>query len=133
MEREGRYWWDWFFRTRLGFRHVVVIQWCEWTQRWLMVDWRQSRTDFTIFFDFEIEQFLRQMHAIHGTVVEITPPALDYEEGGLITYCSNIISRFMGLGNTIILTPYGLYRRLIAAGGEVVYSWRDEDVQIEKP
>ena len=97
-----------------------------------MVDWRQSRTDFTIFFDFEIEAFLSQMHAIHGTVVELTPPTQEYEEGGMITYCSNIISRFMGLGNAIILTPYGLYRRILAAGGEVVYSWRDEDVQIEQ-
>lgn len=92
-----------------------------------MVDWRQSRTDFTVFFDFEIEGFLSQMHVVHGTVVELTPPFRSDDSGGLITYCSNIISRFMGLGNTLILTPFGLYRRILAAGGEVVYSWRDED------
>ena len=91
-----------------------------------MVDWRQSRTDFTIFFDFEIEQFMREMHILNGTVVELTVPSTDDESGGLLTYCSNIISRFMGLGNTLILTPYGLYRRILAAGGEVVYSWRDD-------
>lgn len=94
-----------------------------------MVDWRQSRTDFTVFFDFEIEAFLRQMHVVHGTVVELTPPNRPDETGALLTYCSNIISRYMGLGNTLILTPYGLYRRILAAGGEVVYSWRDEDEQ----
>jgi hypothetical protein len=129
VEREGRNWWDWFFRTRLGFRHCFVVQWCEWTQRWIMVDWRKSRTDFTVFFDFEIEAFLRQMRVVHGTVVELTPPEREDDAGGLLTYCSNIISRFMGLGNTVILTPYGLYRRILAAGGEVVYSWRDEDEQ----
>ncbi len=127
IERDGVGWWDWVFRTRLGFRHCFVAQWCEWSQRWIMVDWRQARTDFTIFFDFEMEAILRTMHAVHGTVVEITPIELNEESGGLITYCSNIIGRFMGLGNSVLLTPYGLYRKLLAAGGEVVYSWRDEE------
>ena len=91
-----------------------------------MVDWRQSRTDFIVFFDCEIEGFIRNIGAVHGTVVKFTAPNRPDDAGGLITYCSNIISRFLGLGNTVILTPYGLYRRLLDAGGEVVFSWRDE-------
>ena len=125
-ERENRNWWDYVFRTREGFRHCAVCYWCEWSQRWLMVDWRQSRTDFTIYFNFEIEQFMRQMSVVKGTVVAFEGPPDNNEGGSLISYCSNIISRFMGLGNTLILTPYGLYRRILAAGGEVVYSWRDD-------
>ena len=126
VERPGRNWWDIVFRTRLGFRHCVVCHWCEWSNRWLMVDWRQSRTDFTIFFDFEVEQFMRQMSDVYGTVVAFETPDRPNDAGGLITYCSNIISRFLNLGNSVILTPFGLYRRILAAGGEVVYSWRDE-------
>ena len=91
-----------------------------------MVDWRQSRTDFTIFFDFEVEIILRAMTASKGTVVKFTAPPRSEDKGGLITYCSNIISRYIGLGNSVILTPYGLYRRLLKSGGEVVFSWRDE-------
>ena len=91
-----------------------------------MIDWRQSRTDFLIFFDFEIELILRRIGSIKGTVVHFMPVDRPDGAGGLITYCSNLISRFLGLGNTIILTPYGLYRRLLSSGGEVVFSWRDE-------
>jgi len=125
-EREGRNWWDWVFRTREGFRHCFVMQWCEWSNRWIMVDWRQSRTDFIIFFDFEVEEFLRHIGELKGTVVKFEVPNRPEDVGGLIAYCSNIISRFLGLGNSVILTPYGLYRRLLASGGEVVFSWRDE-------
>jgi len=91
-----------------------------------MLDWRQSRTDFVIFFDFEVETFMSQMLPLKGTVVRFLAPPRPDDKGGLITYCSNIISRFLGLGNSLILTPYGLYRRLLASGGEVVFDWRDE-------
>jgi hypothetical protein len=94
-----------------------------------MVDWRQSRTDFIVFFDFEVESMLRHMGEMKGTVVRFKQIKRPDDSGGLITYCSNIISRWIGLGNTIILTPYGLYRRLLKAGGEVVFCWRDENVQ----
>ena len=126
IERPERQWWDWMFRTRPGFRHCFVMQWCDWSQRWIMVDWRQSRTDFIIFFDHEAKTIMRNIGAMQGTVVRFTAPIRPDDAGGLITYCSNIISRFLGLGNTVILTPYGLYRRLLDAGGEVVFSWRDE-------
>ena len=91
-----------------------------------MVDWRQARTDFIILFDFEAEMMLRNVGLMKGTVVKLTVPARNDDEGSLITYCSNIISRFLGLGNSIILTPHGLYRRLLKSGGEVVFSWRDD-------
>ena len=126
IERPDRNWWDWVFRTREGFRHCFVLQWCEWSNRWIMVDWRQSRTDFIVLFDFEAEVFLRHIGEMKGTVVRFEPPNRPDDAGGLITYCSNIISRFLGLGNSVILTPYGLYRRLLEAGGEVVFSWREE-------
>ncbi len=131
IEREDRNWWDWVFRTREGFRHCFVLQWCEWSQRWIMVDWRQSRTDFTVFFDFEMESLLRHIGEFKGTVVKFRAPPRADDEGGLITYCSNIISRYLGLGNSVILTPYGLYRRLLASGGEVVFSWRDNEQQTQ--
>ena len=126
IERPDRNWWEYVFRTRIGFRHCFVMQWCEWSKRWIMVDWRQSRTDFIIFFDFEAEVMLRHIGEMQGTVVKFTAPNRSDDAGGLITYCSNIVSRFLGLGNTVILTPYGLYRRLLKAGGEVVFSWKDE-------
>jgi hypothetical protein len=129
IDRPERNWWDYVFRTRDGFRHCFVLQWCEWSKRWIMVDWRQSRTDFTVFFDFEVELLLRRMIDMQGTVVQYTGKPRAEDKGGLITYCSNIISRYLGLGNTVILTPYGLYRRLLASGGEVVFSWRDANEQ----
>lgn len=130
IERPGRDWWDYLFNTREGFRHCFVMQWCEWSNRWIMVDWRQSRTDFIVLFDFEAEMFMRCIGAQKGTVVRFRPINAP-DTGSLITYCSNIISRFLGLGNRIILTPYGLYRRLLTAGGEVVFSWRDENAEEE--
>lgn len=91
-----------------------------------MVDWRQSRTDFTILYDFEAEVLLRHIGEMKGTVVRFKPPNRPDDAGSLISYCSNVISRFLGLGNSALLTPYGLYRRLLKSGGEVVFSWSDE-------
>ena len=79
-----------------------------------------------ILFDFEAEQLMRNAGEVKATVVRFWA-GREPSCGGLITYCSNIISRYLGLGNRVILTPYGLYRTLIAAGGEVVYCWRDEN------
>jgi hypothetical protein len=92
-----------------------------------MVDWRQSRTDFIVLFDFEAEVILRHIKEMKGTVVKFRSPPRSDDEGGLVTYCSNILSRYLGLGNSLILTPFGLYRRLLESGGEVVFSWRDAD------
>lgn len=127
IDREDLNWWD--LVTRKGFRHCFMLQWCEWSNRWLMVDWRQTRTDFSILFPFEAERFMRTAHALNGTVVRFKPIDEPDTGGMLIAYCSNILSRFLGLGNTLILTPHGLYRRLIASGGEVVFSWRDDNEQ----
>lgn len=91
-----------------------------------MVDWRRTRTDFVMFFDFEIEKFMRGMAGAKGTVVRFTGTATPVNSGGMVSYCSNITARFVGLGSPLVLTPYGLYRRLLKAGGEVVFSWRDE-------
>lgn len=132
IDRDDRNWWDYVFRTREGFRHCFVTHWCEWSNRWLMLDWRQSKTDFTIFFDFEIESLIRHIGEFKGTVVAFEAIEPANEGGSLLTYCSNIISRYLGLGNSLILTPYGLYRRLLASGGEVVFCWRDEDEQQAK-
>ena len=129
LDRNDRNWWDWVFRTRDGFRHCFAMQWCEWSNRWVMVDWRQSKTDFIVLFDFEAEQFMRQSAHLKGTVVAFEQQDPPNDSGGLITYCSNILSRWLGLGNTLILTPYGLYRRLLASGGEVVFRWSDENEQ----
>ena len=89
------------------------------------MDWRQSRTDFTIYFDFEVEQILGTIGLLKGTVVQWTGPAQDGDSGFLLTYCSNILSRYLGLGNDLILTPESLYRRLLKSGGEVVFTWKD--------
>jgi hypothetical protein len=129
IERPDRNWWDYVFRTRPGFRHCFATQWCEWSKRWIMVDWRQSKTDFTVFFDFEIESIIRHIGEWQGTVVKFKAVEPPNDSGALITYCSNILSRYLGLGNRLILTPYGLYRRLLATGGEVVFSWSDENEQ----
>lgn len=131
VDRKELCWWDHLFRTREGFRHCFVLQWCEWSNRWIMVDWRQSTTDFVVLFDFEAEKFISGIAAMKGTVIRFKPTDPPDEGGSLVTYCSNIISRFLGLGNSIILTPYGLYRRLLASGGEVVFSWRDDNEETQ--
>ena len=69
-----------------------------------------------------------------GTVVEfhVEPDPEGHDRRGILQYCSNHIGKALGLGNRLVLTPYQLYRRLLAAGGEVVYSWRDHENQ-EQP
>lgn len=120
-------WWDRF--TEEGFRHVFAARWDEWAQRWLLIDWRETRLDFNILFDFEVEPLLKKVGKAQGTVVEYTVE-LDFEGNmgrGFLQYCSRNLCKAMGLGNHLILTPKELYRRLLANGGEVVYSWSDHE------
>lgn len=131
IDRDNRAWWDWIGFTREGFRHCFMVQWCEWSKRWIAVDWRETTTDFIIFFDFEIEMLVKGIGRRKGTVIRFRRIEDPIRTGGLITYCSNIISRFLGLGNSLILTPYGLYRRLLKSGGEVVFDWRSHEHKAE--
>lgn len=126
-DRERRSWWDLF--TTEGFRHCYVARWDEWSQRWLFIDWRETRLDFNILFDFEMERIIRSTRNNKGTVVEYYT-TLDLEgtdHHNLFQYCSNHIAKALGFGAHLILTPRALYRRLRASGGEVVYSWRDHE------
>lgn len=121
------HWWDHMFRTREGFRHCFMLQWCEWSQRWMMIDWRQKNVDCMILFDFEAQAFMGFAGTRKGTVVKCFPKKIDAERGPLISYCSSLMARYLGFGDRIILTPWRLYRMLTAAGGEVVYRWSDEN------
>lgn len=124
-DRDERSWWDTIFRTREGFRHCFLMQWCQWSNRWLMIDWRQAHLECKILFDFEAQQLMRDIGAVQGTVVRFVSPQTPIGTRAKITYCSNWIGRYLGFGNTLILTPHALYRRLRKSGGEVVFSWRD--------
>lgn len=127
IDRPKEDWWDKF--TRPGFRHCFMLKWDEWSNRWLMFDWRQTRTDLIILFDFEVRQMLSHTQRLRGTVVEYYPDP-DYEglyKAGIARYCSNVIARHLGLGNHVICTPYQLFRKLTATGGEVVFSWSEPD------
>lgn len=104
-----------------------MVRYCDWSKRWILIDWRQSHTDFLIFFDFEIQELMQRIHEQKGTVVRFAQIPAPTHARGLVTYCSNMISRYVGLGNRLILTPYRLYRMLLQSGGEVVYSWSDEN------
>ena len=127
VDRDERNWWDWLGLTSEGFRHCFLMQWCEWSQRWILIDWRQSSADFIILFDFEATLLLANIFRAKGTVVRYRVKPAPDKRVRLITYCSNMISRFLGLGDSIVLTPYGLYRRLLASGGEVVFRWSDNN------
>ena len=119
-------WWDLVFRTRKGFRHCFLLHWCEWSNRWLMIDWRQSHTECNILFDFEAQDLMAEIGAAKGTIVRFRSPKNPLGTRAKVTYCSNWIGRFLGFGNTLILTPHALYRRLRKSGGEIVLSWSDE-------
>lgn len=127
IERDDRDWWDSVFRTREGFRHCFMLQWDEWSKRWLYVDWQQNSIDVMILFDFEAQYFMEHMQAKKGTVVRYFPVGDPNERGPLLAYCTTVIGRYLGFGDRLILTPHRLYRMLIAAGGEIVYRWSDEN------
>lgn len=128
-DKPDRDWWDIF--TVEGFRHCYVCMWDEWAQRWLLVDWRRTSLDYNILFDFEMEKVLRATRELKGTVVEffVQPDIHGVRNRGVLQYCSRHIAKMLNLGNQLILTPRGLYRRLLGSGGEVVYSWRHHENQ----
>jgi hypothetical protein len=130
IDRDKLYWWDYVFRTRAGFRHCFILYWDDYVLRWLLVDWRLRKLDVMMMFDFEAEGILDSVAGTKAVVVKFPKPAeLQGGRPGLISYCSNMMAKFLGLNNHLILTPYSLYRKLIAAGGEVVFDWRNDDVR----
>jgi len=131
IDRDERYWWDWVFHTRPGFRHCFILYWDEYVLRWLLVDWRMRKLDIMMMFEFEAEAILDSAGEANATVVKYPKPeGLQGGSPGLISYCSNMMAKFLGFNNHLIVTPYQLYRKLIAAGGEVVFDWRTDDVRI---
>jgi hypothetical protein len=132
IDRDERYWWDWLFHPRAGFRHCFILYWDEYVLRWLLVDWRLRKLDIMMMFDFEAGNLLHSAKRSRCTVVRFPKPAeTAADRPQLVSYCSNLMARFLGFNNHLILTPYQLYRKLIAAGGEVVFDWRNHDVRIE--
>lgn len=126
IDLPDRRWWDYVFHTRPGFRHAFCLYWDAWAKRWLMLDWRQSKLELVMLYTFEAEKVLAQVRAMGGTVVRYIPAAPVPETAGTpFSYCSNLIARYLGIGWHLVLTPYQLYLRVLKAGGQVVYSWRD--------
>lgn len=128
IDQGQRHWWDTVFHTREGFRHCFMLAWDEWARRWLMIDARQRVTDVLICFDFEIENLLTGLAKSKLTVVRYyLSDEHDQKPPFFLSYCSNMIARVLGLKSSLILTPYQLYRKLIAAGGEITFDWRNTD------
>lgn len=128
VDKDVLHWWDYVFHTRVGFRHCFVLCWDEWSQRWLLVDWRRRKLDMMILFDFERDELIEALCPAKLTVIKFTTAIeLEDEQALFVSYCSNLLGRLLGLGNTLILTPYQLYRKLLDAGGEVEFDWRIHD------
>lgn len=119
---DGLHWYDYLF-TRKHFRHAFLLYWDEWTNRYLMFDWRIQRLELSILFPFEVAHILKECQQNNLRVVKFTRKNPERKSPFFFGYCSNMLARFLGLGSPLILTPYGLYRRLLRAGA-TDYDWR---------
>ncbi len=110
-----RWWWR---LARRGFRHCFAAKWCEEGQTWLVVEPHAGRLELTI---IPRGQFLRlrSIVATHTTVRFMSTcerAAMPFSAG----WCCGSIKAILGI-RSMALTPFGLFRELLARGAERVY------------
>jgi len=106
-----------------------MAYWDRWADRWIILDWRILQMDLIVNFDFEMEEVYATALAANATIIEFkreihVEPSHSMP---LINYCTTLIAHFLGVSHGVILTPYGLYRKLLKLGGKEVYSWRKDN------
>ena len=84
--------------------------------------------DAMILYNFEVDILFRDMAGAKLVVLGYTPPSSEgTTDPQMISYCSNLIGKLLGFRSNLLLTPYQLYRKIIAAGGKIVFDWRFHD------
>lgn len=116
MEPDGPAWWARALRP--GYRHVCAASWYAAEERWVYFNPARPGTTVAIFTAEQFAPLLEQLLARSSAVLRA---ASRYERGAApaAAFCVGEIKALLGI-RSWALTPYGLYRDLLARGAENV-------------
>jgi hypothetical protein len=120
------YWWD--LLTRPQWRHCYALQYQGEVDKWVLIDWRTGICEVVVFNHDELEYVFGYLKANGGTGVlyrrQIPEKEILYRIP--LMFCVQAILQLLGLPTRWTWTPFQLYKRLIANGGEELLNYRSE-------
>ena len=120
-------WWDRVFRTPFNMRHVMLVGYERYTRYYVLYDWRSGGFDTCLIPDQQficLKEYLKVANAsvIHFQTREDTERTFRFLS---LHYCVTFAKQALRVPHTWILTPFQLYRYLLANGGTLVASYAD--------
>jgi hypothetical protein len=112
-----RAWWANVLRP--GFRHIAAMSWYAAEQRWVYFDPACSGTVIRILTADEAPALIDRLLAQSSAVLRV---ASRHDRGNApaVCFCVGQVKALLGVRSRA-LTPYGLYRDLLARGAQVVH------------
>lgn len=112
----GGAWWAHFLRP--GFRHIAAASYFADQERWVVFDPSRRRTVIHVLTEDQIGPVLGQMLERSSAVLRVASSA-ERMNAPALACCTGSIKALLGI-RSWALTPFGLYRDLLARGAEVV-------------
>lgn len=109
-------WWARFLRP--GFRHVYAVSWFADQQRWVYFDPSRFRTAIHLFDEAQAHDAMTRLMAPATAILRVASRA-DRLNAPTFPWCVGQVKALLGLRSRA-LTPYALYRDLLARGADVV-------------
>lgn len=106
----------WHYVLRRGFRHVYAFGYDAPAGRWLVFDAAFDGFYIRAFDGDTIDALVRGVAAGGGTILKAKTEAHRVKRPLLFATCVTAIARLLGLPGACALSPYGLYRTLLARG-----------------
>ena len=118
-------WWDVLFRTPEDLRHVMLMGYEAYSKQWVLYDWRHGGFDTCIVDDYDFDNMIdylkhSQAKIIHVRTTTEIPNNIRFLS---LHYCVTFAKQCLRVPNTFILTPYQLYKYLLANGGTLVANY----------
>lgn len=117
LEPDGPAWWARVLRP--GFRHLCAVSRYDSADRWLYFHPARTGTSIQIFTDEQIKVVITDLLARSSVVLRVASRQ-ERRNAPAMVFCVAEIKALLGIRSRA-LTPYRLYRDLIARGAEIVH------------
>lgn len=127
-KEEPNAWWDYFFHTRKGFKHVFAMAYQPGSYHWLFMDWTSKYLQFWMYHPERANDVIKwAKNSANATIVSYRPTKQKNSVFNVpVLYCTEAIKHLLGLKKFFIWTPWQLYKYLMRTGGTEIHrgEWR---------
>ena len=118
-----KYWWDYVFHTRKGFRHVFAIAYQPGSYHWILVDWTSKYMQTWIYHPERAKDVINwAKNEKNATIVSYRPRQDKNSVFNVpVLYCTEAIKHLLGIKRFFVWTPWQLYKYLMSTGGNEIH------------